>query len=527
MTQRNNSASRVWIGLLVAGAAWLGFAQAAPAQTDGDILHTDKRLLTEERVQLDARNRITAAVLRINFLLEDLVANGLVTEGGGQKIQKMNILLASVGNNNVPRAVTLLRTARLDLKQALLHLKGAEQEIRLIIVELDRVLEGASSLLADDRLLKELSELIKTEDFLKRQTTTWGQRLIIAPDTAKLDQGRLGRAQQSALERYEGFFKLLTDATAQADAESKKRFGAAEKVLRNGKPDILLSEAIDQILSAKAVGAVRNQGEALKLLLEAQKILAADQSGLAELLKDLKEIIAEQKKLKSEVEKTNGEQFSKGKSQFEAGQLGITKDIAAWVNVESLQGGPLEAPLREAHRASGQANVSLAAAEKSKAIQAKTEVIAALEQALKIALEELAKEKEQAKIDVDLAGLGDLSGLEGNPSEGKGDAPGTPGGSPGTLGAGMGQGKGTGMGKGKAPGKGQPTPFTGDPKDLAEDFADGTSSTVAKGDKVARTQGAVDAISRRERSAAIQRYVQQLPPEFRRQVAAYYEALAE
>ncbi len=34
-------------------------------------------------------------------------------------------------------------------------------------------------------------------------------------------------------------------------------------------------------------------------------------------------------------------------------------------------------------------------------------------------------------------------------------------------------------------------------------------------------------MTRRQRSAAIQNYVQQLPPEFRREVAEYFESLAD
>ncbi|MFP6667422.1 MAG: hypothetical protein VB876_08915, partial [Pirellulales bacterium] len=82
-----------------------------------------------------------------------------------------------------------------------------------------------------------------------------------------------------------------------------------------------------------------------------------------------------------------------------------------------------------------------------------------------------------------------------------------------------GQGQGQGQGKG---GQGK-----GLPPDLAESFAAGTSSTVARGQKVAKGRQASGVLSMRGRSRAIQNYVKQLPPEFRRQVAEYYEALAE
>ena len=65
------------------------------------------------------------------------------------------------------------------------------------------------------------------------------------------------------------------------------------------------------------------------------------------------------------------------------------------------------------------------------------------------------------------------------------------------------------------------------PLDLQESSAAGTSSTVAQGDAVARTRQSINSLTRRQRSAAIQNYVQPLPVEFRKLVAEYYEALEE
>ncbi|MEO1860007.1 MAG: hypothetical protein ABGZ19_08940, partial [Verrucomicrobiales bacterium] len=89
-----------------------------------------------------------------------------------------------------------------------------------------------------------------------------------------------------------------------------------------------------------------------------------------------------------------------------------------------------------------------------------------------------------------------------------------------------GQGQGQGQGKGKGKGKGQPSPFaTEGPSE--EVSAEGTSSTVAKGDKVARSRQINPTRSRRGRSAVIQNYEKNLPPEFRKQVKAYLEAIAK
>lgn len=54
-----------------------------------------------------------------------------------------------------------------------------------------------------------------------------------------------------------------------------------------------------------------------------------------------------------------------------------------------------------------------------------------------------------------------------------------------------------------------------------------SSSTRPAGERVKRTQTRITALEKKQRSAAIQKYVQQISPEFRKQVAEYYEVIAE
>jgi len=57
--------------------------------------------------------------------------------------------------------------------------------------------------------------------------------------------------------------------------------------------------------------------------------------------------------------------------------------------------------------------------------------------------------------------------------------------------------------------------------------AGGSSSTMVQGKRVDRTRMSINSLKRRQRAEAIQKYIQQFPPEFRKQVADYYEVLAE
>lgn len=121
----------------------------------------------------------------------------------------------------------------------------------------------------------------------------------------------------------------------------------------------------------------------------------------------------------------------------------------------------------------------------------------------------------------------------GSPADGAG-APGAPGagapgaGAPGAGAPGVGVGMGIGIGLGMGIGLGG-TPM-GPAGNLPDDMpvtSAGASSTRVRGEKALRTQTVISALERRQRASAIQKYVQKISPEFRKQVAEYYEVIAE
>jgi len=74
---------------------------------------------------------------------------------------------------------------------------------------------------------------------------------------------------------------------------------------------------------------------------------------------------------------------------------------------------------------------------------------------------------------------------------------------------------------------GIPPPPMMSPPDDVEISASGQSLTDVQGENVKRTGSTLTALQQQARAAAMQKYVQQIPPEFRKQVADYYEVLAE
>ncbi|MDH3584878.1 MAG: hypothetical protein OER86_11760, partial [Phycisphaerae bacterium] len=394
--------SRFGWGLRTLVLLALVFPQVARGQSGDDILRTGDRLLTEERRQLDVRRRLNVVVRRIDWLLEDLESNQLSEQGESDQIAGMNKILLALGQTNVPAAASFLREARSDLDVAHKHITGADKEIELIVAELEKFIQGSA--LVDDLLLRQLRQIIKTEEFLRRQTATWGKKMILDPDSAQLDQGRLSRAQQSVIGVYGQFFQLLVKTRTEAsEEESGKRYAAAEKLLLEARPADLLTKAIGQINRKKAIAAVGDQDTAIAALREAEKILAANEDDILDLIKELEQILKDQVELKDEVEEAEQNTFKVEQSQFEAKQLEVGKDLAELTGTpppqattttpssqpqaqppsalpfESTQ---LEGALGDAQQAIAAAQTELSQGDQGPAVQAQEQAIAALERAI-------------------------------------------------------------------------------------------------------------------------------------------------
>ncbi|MFP6872103.1 MAG: hypothetical protein VCA55_01220, partial [Verrucomicrobiales bacterium] len=311
------------------------------ATGNADILQTGARLLTEERRQSDVRRRTTKIAARIGWLLKDLDENGLLEEGGGKELNDDRKLLKEVGEKDVPNVRIKLRNARHDLNSALPHIKGAEDDIKQVISRLDEVIDGVKTILVDNRLLKEITEIIRDEERVKNGTKEWGRQNLVNPGGAKLDRSRLSRAQESTITRYTEFFALLVksrEATGEntvADGTTGSRFSKAEKTLLESKPELAMSNAVDQILNTKAGGAVEDQEKAIEALRAAQQILAADESSFDDLVNAIEQLIAAQKELREDTETPHSEEarkkneFQSQKSQLEARQIGIGTEIVS------------------------------------------------------------------------------------------------------------------------------------------------------------------------------------------------------
>ena len=184
-------------------------------------------------------------------------------------------------------------------------------------------------------IFKEITEIIRDQERVKNGTTKWGRQNLSNPSGSTLDRGRLSRAQESTITRYTEFFDLLIKSREAAgedkvgDGTTGSRFSKAEKSLLDSKPEVAMSNAVDQILDTKAGGAVGDQEKALESLRAAQQILAAEESSFDDLVNAIEQLIAEQRVLQEDTETLQKNEFQSQKSQLEARQIGISTEIVS------------------------------------------------------------------------------------------------------------------------------------------------------------------------------------------------------
>lgn len=466
-------------------------------------------------------------------------------------------------------------------------LNNADKEITAIVQDIDHLLKSAETSLIVDVLLERIRFIIKTQSFLHRETREWGKKLfILGPDVAAADQTRVLRAQNEVLEELKVFTRLLEGAAENAtDASLSRRFDNALEILDERKPDSILRSVLTNVrLSANlddsgtaeedppVVRAARGQESAVEILKEVERVLAEDENEIAskeDVLEELKRILADQVELKEEVEE-DGKELPNA-SDLQADQLDLNKDLD-----DALAGEPPSDAVNEASDAMDAAADALGddsfddtLASQETAINALQDAISQLEADIAAAaaaaaadpgfadsfsdppldsfadpMDSFADDSFADAFPADTFGDSFSDGFPadsgfpsdgGFPSEGAGaPAPGAGAPAPGAGAPAPGQGA-PGIGPpSSVPGQGTPVPGSFAPAppgvlpdDPAIDSTGYSSTTVKVNHVVKRTAMSIQTLERRRRATAIQKYVQQLPPEFRQQVADYYEVLAE
>ena len=538
------------------------------------VLQTSERIRKLERRQKDVGRQLGSASGKIESLLRDLKSNDLEKKGKAGDITKMNGSLLEV-KGDLPVAEATLATARAKIEEAYPHLNTAGTQVSQIIIDLSRILNASETAILAEDLLREIRELIKRESFIWRETREWGKVLILSPEIAAADKPRVTRAQGEVVRSLDQFKGALDEALGKVnDALLSRRFKKGMAIFEEKKPDASLRRAlafIDQGDVLGATDAVQRQADAIEVLKEIERALSTDDDDLArkeDLLEELKRILEEQIDLKEEVEEAGDD--LKNASELQADQLELKEELD-----EASEESPTDS-LEAASEAMEEASEDIGQSDQDSALAAQDDAIDELQDAIGDLESEIADAAaEGASEAADGAGdsfaeasesFGDSFSdalpsdffsdafpsdgfpsdgfpsdgfpSDGFPSEGAGlPAPGsspTPGaGPPGPPAPGAGP-PAPGIGPpSSVPGAGMPVPgaFAPAPPGVLPDDpqidSTGYSSTTPMGDAVSRTRMSKSSVERRRRNLVIQKYVQQLPVEFRTQARQYFEILAK
>jgi len=534
------------------------------------VLQTSERIRKLERRQKDVGRQLGSASSKIESLLRDLKSNDLEKKGKAGDITKMNGSLLEV-KGDLPVAEATLATARAKIEEAYPHLDTAGTQVTQIIIDLSRILNASETAILAEDLLREIRELIKRESFIWRETRKWGQVLILSPEIAAADKPRVARAQGEvvgSLDQFKGALKEALDKVN--DALLSRRFKKGMEIIEEKKPAGSLRRAlafIDQGDVPGATDAVQRQAEAIEILKEIERALSTDDDDLArkeDLLEELKRILEEQIDLKEEVEEAGD--ALKDASELQADQLELKEELD-----EAAQESPTDA-LEEASDAMEEASDEIGEGDQDSALAAQDEAIEQLQDAIGDLESEIADAAaEGASEAADGAGdsfaeasesfgdsfsdalpadfFSDSFPSDGFPSDGfPSDGAPAPGAGPPAPGA-PAPGAGPPAPGAPAPGAGPPAPGIGPPSpipgqgmpvpgsfapappgvlpDDPQIDSTGYSSTTPMGDAVSRTRMSKSSVERRRRNLVIQKYVQQLPVEFRKQAREYFEILAK
>ena len=493
-------------------------------------------------------------------LLDDLKSNGLLEQGGGKKVETFKEVIHQVAEDRLPAVVTHLRNARLESDARKLHLKSADEEVDAIVAELGKVLAGSSAMLAGEALVEELKDMIKVQTLVRGKTAEWGKTMLISPETSGAGKGPLMQEQTTILNRNGKLLEQLAKAREEAvDEATKTRFQQAADVLNPAKPKNtdfqeiietqttsgdILQAAITQIEAEDVLSAVGAQDAVTALFKSALQILSSGQFDLGDFVAGLEKLIQKQKVLMTETEAE--QDLTNRISFYEARQTEIRDEISksAFDTPDlfvSKEGEYLVEPLMTSL---GEAIEAIKASEKEKAVAAQKKVIVLLESVYGTAgmssegaenearwvkspeiPEELFKlppdgeEEDMELADTDIPEFFESEAAYelGIPEGGKGAAPGATASSANMI---------IGLTEHEEAAKGvtdEGAASVGQNKNPS-----GPGSNEKGYANAIKKEGlARDSMQRQQRKAKIQDYVRQLPPEFRSQVADYYELISE
>jgi len=378
--------------LLIAGAILCANGAAAQNRSDDRdaerrLLDASQRLLNEERVQNQVNTRLDRAARQIETLVEDLVSNGLFHETGGAKLERMKRVIERLKRENVPGAAAALREARRNLLNARPHLENADGQVHTVIRELERLLERAQSVRAEEQLLTDLRALAEQQEQLQERTKEWGRETFTDPERAGQQREPLARQQRDMAERLREFEEQIDEVREQTqDPRTRQKLDEASDAMERRQPERQAEQAAESIDQTEPIASVEAQQEVLEALREAERALSADvlAARLAEMrdtFDELSSLRDQQQELREQIESSSMEEFEAAQRAFQAEQRELSGELGE--TMERMPPMAKPEPLDQAAEDMAEAEQQIEALEQAPTTEAQMEAEQHLDEAMR------------------------------------------------------------------------------------------------------------------------------------------------
>jgi hypothetical protein len=442
-------------GALLCGPAIVQAEEPAPTPVPVPLV-----LAKEKSRQSIVGGELKLVIRKLEELVEDLESNKQFKQIQGDRMVRIKTILQKVTDVDVPSAIKYLVLAQQELASLRSHLGDADKEIRVILVELEKILGRA--------LLNELREIIRDQEQTRDQTKEWGKQDKPDERTQKdlsEKQGRLGQRIEEFKQKEEKAAKQETDPA------QKQKMENAAKALEDKQVKQNVDSAVKNIQEKNSSEAVQDQNKILDALREAEKALKADdnnssnenqQDYQAQNTPDdaskLEGLAQDIKNLANDIDQSAPQDFKDQKADFQQREADLQNQLSD--AADKTKGEKPEQGMEEAKKAMERAKDHLADDQQAPTVHALNEAVEAL-------TPHIAMMRRPVPV--------------------------------------------------------PPPPFNPDPKEGPRLHKD---STKVAGQKPT-ADGRWSPLSQQQREALYENYVNQLPPEYRKLLRDYYEALSK
>lgn len=236
------------------------------------LLQRAQQILAEEQRQHYIGQKLAGVAKDFRGLIDDLDSNGLLKSGQAKELLGAVGTLETVGNDHIKKAREHLRLGRQQLDNPA-HLKNAHDEIEMAVQKLNTLVQLAGSLEKTEKIRDQIKQLAKEQEKILTDTKKLAKEMLQGSKIPEAAHKALAEAQKGVAERAKDLQSELKEAQKGLNPEQKSRLEKATDVLQDKKLEGNLNAAAANLENKNPLSAAEQQKQALDALKEIGKLL--------------------------------------------------------------------------------------------------------------------------------------------------------------------------------------------------------------------------------------------------------------